>query len=87
MSFQEAFNTAMALIFILVGWLLNVLYSSMRDLATADKALTDKVQSIELIVAGQYVKRSEFEAKVDALFGKLDAISDKLDRKLEHHKL
>ena len=45
--------------------------------------LSDKVQAIELLVAGDYVKKSEFEAKIDAMFKKLDIIVDKLDRKAD----
>jgi hypothetical protein len=83
MTFQEAFNSAMALIFILVGWLLNMLYSSMCELSKADKDLATKVQSIEVLVAGKYIQRDEFEIKMSALFTKFDKLDEKIDRVLE----
>ena len=43
--------------------------------------------TIDLLVAGQYVKRDYFEAKLDgftkAIFTKLDRIEDKLDAKAD----
>jgi hypothetical protein len=54
----------------------------MRDLAHADSILADKVQAIEVLVAGKYIQRTEFEAKIEALFAKLDSIEDKIDRKI-----
>ena len=86
MDFQTAFNIVMGAFCTLAGWLLNNIWQAMRDLTTADKELSDKVQMIEVLVAGQYIKRTEFEAKIDAMFLKLDGIENKLDRKLESIK-
>lgn len=85
-TFQSAFNALMGCFLVLVGWLLNNLWQTMRDLTNADKELTDKVQHIEVLVAGQYIKRTEFETKIDAMFTKLDAIDEKLDRRLNSIK-
>lgn len=82
-DFQTAFNVILGAFSALVGWLLNTLYQSMRDLTKADAELTSKVNQIEVLVAGTYVKRAEFDSKVDAMFHKLDAIENKLDRKFE----
>lgn len=81
-DFQTAFNILLGAFSALAGWLLNNLYQSMRDLTRADSDLATKVQAIEVLVAGQYIKRSEFEAKIDALFKKLDGIEDKIDSKI-----
>ncbi len=54
-----------------------------KEIAEDTSKLSDKVQSIEVIVAGEYVKKSEFEAKIDAMFKKLDIIVDKIDRKAD----
>lgn len=58
-------------------------HKNIKDIEEDTAKLADKVQSIEVIVAGEYVKKSEFEAKVDAMFKKLDIIVDKLDRKAD----
>lgn len=83
MDFQTGFNIVLGAFGALVGWLLNTLYNSMKDLTKADQILADKVQTIEVLVAGHYLPRQEFDSKMDALFKKLDKIEDKLDAKLD----
>lgn len=67
----------------LIGFLLNVVWQSVKDLQRADKELTEKVGNIEVLVAGAYVKKDEFTDTVKALFAKLDKIEDKIDRKAD----
>lgn len=67
----------------LIGFLLNAVWQAVKDLQTADKVLADKVGSIEVLVAGAYVKKDEFSDTVRALFAKLDKIEDKIDRKAD----
>lgn len=67
----------------LAGWVLKFLYDGLHALQKADTELVAKVQAIELLVAGQYVKRTELEALSDALFSKLDRIEAKIDRKVD----
>ena len=83
MSFDDFFKVITAIAGAVVGWLLNVLWQSHRDLQNADKELAAKVQEIEVLVAGQYVRRDEFRELSEALFKKLDSISDKLDKKVD----
>jgi hypothetical protein len=45
--------------------------------------LTDKVQAVELLVAGDYVRKDDLRNITDALFKKLDLICDKIDRKAD----
>jgi|WetSurMetagenome_2_1015567.scaffolds.fasta_scaffold1192952_2 hypothetical protein len=83
MDFQTLFNIVLGAFGTLVGWLLNTLYNSMKDLTNADKILADKVQTIEVLVAGNYIPRHEFETKLTAIFHKLDRIEDKIDNNQE----
>lgn len=85
-DFQTAFNTVLGALGALVGWMLNTLYNSMKDLTKADQVLSDKVQSIEVLVAGNYVKKTELENLLHKLDTKLDRIEDKLDRTQEKIK-
>jgi hypothetical protein len=71
MDFQTAFNYLMGAGGAVGMWLLTTAHSSMKE-------LKDKLQSIELLVAGQYVKRSEFEGRMEKFADKLDAIYEKL---------
>jgi len=67
----------------LIGFLLNAVWQAVKDLQAADKVLADKVGSIEVLVAGAYVRKDEFTDTVKALFAKLDKIEDKIDRKAD----
>jgi hypothetical protein len=67
----------------LIGFLLNAVWQAVKDLQVADKALTEKVGQIEVLVAGNYLRRDDFEHTIEALFKKLDKIEDKLDGKAD----
>lgn len=82
-SFQTMFNLAITLIGFLGGWVLNSLKSSIGTLQKADHDLTAKVQSVEVLVAGSYVKRDDLDKLSAALFAKLDKIEGKLDGKAD----
>jgi len=74
-------NAALGLAAFLGGWIMNNLQESMKSLRISDERLADKVQAIEILVAGQYIKREDFDRTIAALFTKLDKIDSKLDMK------
>ena len=55
----------------------------MAALQKADEELTEKVNRIEVLVAGEYVKRDEFQGALTRLFQKLDNIENKIDKKAD----
>lgn len=67
----------------LIGFLLNAVWQAVKDLQKADTTLADKVGKIEVLVAGAYVKRDEFDRAIDRLFEKLDHIEMKIDKKAD----
>lgn len=67
----------------LIGFLLNAVWQDVKDLQSADKSLVEKVSQIEVLVAGAYVRKDDFQHSVEALFKKLDKIEDKIDRKAD----
>jgi hypothetical protein len=67
----------------LVGFLLKSIWQAVNDLQVADKALVDKVASIEVLVAGNYVRRDDFDRMAAAIFAKLDRIEDKMGSKVD----
>lgn len=83
MDNQTAFNIALSLIAFLGGWVLNSLRDSIKALQKSDSELADKVQKIEVLVAGSYVKRDDMDKLTAALFAKLDKIESKLDSKAD----
>lgn len=81
MDTQTAFNIVLSLVAFLGGWVLNSLRDSIKSLQKTDGELADKVQHIEILVAGSYVKRDDLKELSTALFNKLDKIELKLDNK------
>jgi hypothetical protein len=80
---QDLYNIALGLAAFLGGWWMKVMWESLKDLQKTDKELAEKVGSIEVLVAGTYIKRDDFDKVADAIFRKLDKIEDKLDGKAD----
>ena len=81
MESQTFINIALGLISFLGGWVVKNLQESMKSLRESDEKLASKVQAIEVLVAGTYIKRDDFDKTIIALFAKLDKIETKLDGK------
>jgi len=81
MTYQDAFNVVLAVISALGGWFIRIMWSSLVELRKTDKEIAQKVSSIEVLVAGEYVKRDELDRLGATLFAKLDRIENKLDGK------
>lgn len=67
----------------LIGFLLNAVWQAVKDLQKADQTLVQKVGELEVLVAGDYVRKEELQDNIKALFAKLDKIEDKIDRKAD----
>ena len=83
MDFQDLYNTAMGFVLALGGWVMRVIWDNLKDLRTQDNALAEKVSRIEVLVAGEYVRKDELERVVQRLFDKLEHIEMKIDRKVD----
>lgn len=68
---------------LLVGWQVNSVRDSIRDLKAADEKLATKVQHIEVLVAGKYATRDEVRELGSQINEKLDRIVQKLDSKAD----
>lgn len=80
---QSFINMLAGAVSVLFGWILKTVWDAVKDLQKADDELIEKVNKIEVLVAGEYVKREDFKADMDRLFNKLDAIDKKLDTKAD----
>lgn len=78
---QALINIVFAALGALGGFVLKAVWDGLRELRDADHSLADKVQKIEVLVAGHYIKKDDFDKTVFALFEKLDRIDAKLDQK------
>ena len=59
------------------------MWNSMNELRSADARLAEKVQAIEVLVAGNYVTKTDLNVLTEALFKKLDRIEQKVDGKVD----
>lgn len=82
---QMTINILLALVAFLGGWWMKAMWSSLNELRSADSRLAEKVQSIEVLVAGNYVTKNELSELTRALFHKLDRIEGKIDNKADKH--
>ncbi len=83
MDYQTLFNIVGGIAAFFGGWWLKTIHESVRDLQNADKQLAEKVSSIEILVAGGYIRRDEFDRALDAIFKKLDRIEDRVSHKMD----
>lgn len=75
---QELFNVVFSVACVLAGWCLKILWSTMSDLQKSDKQILDKMSRIEVLVAGSYVKREDYQKTMERLFERLDTLSERL---------
>ena len=93
MDAQSFINILIGACGALIGWVLKSIRESIvdlqvgnKELAKADSELAEKVNTIELLVVGNYVKHDDLERISTALFNKLDRIEAKLDGKMDKIK-
>jgi len=65
------------------GWILNTVWNAVKELQKADKELAEKVADIEVLVAGRYITREEFNQTLNQVFERLDRIRDLLSLKVD----
>ena len=80
---QEFYDWVLSGFCAVLGFLLNAVWQAVKDLQRADNELTKRESEIEVLVAGNYVTRHEFDMVVQRLFAKLDSIDRKLDSKVD----
>lgn len=80
---QQLSNIVIAIAGALGGWWMKAMWEGLKDLQKADQNLTREVAQLQTLVAGEYMRREEFERSSQAIFAKLDRIEDKLDGKAD----
>ena len=83
MDYQMLFNVALGGFSFLAGFLLNNIWREIKALQSTDTETVKRIGAIEVLIAGDYVKRDEFRQVADKIFTKLDAIADNLSRKAD----
>ena len=83
MDYQELYNIAMGFVMLLGGWFMRIIWDTLNTLQRTDRELADKVSRIEILVAGEYMKKDDFDRIMLRLFEKLDHIEAKIDSKAD----
>ena len=83
MDMQSIFNMISGAFLLLGGWFLRIMWDTLLNLQSQDRELADKVARIEVLVAGEYVKKEDFDRVIERLFDKLDHIELKIDSKAD----
>lgn len=80
---QQLFNIVIGVAGALGGWWMKAMWEGLKDLQKTDHELTQQVSNLQILVAGEYMRREEFYKVSQAIFAKLDRIEDKLDKKAD----
>lgn len=78
---QTVFNIVLGLASALGAWVLKSVTDAIKEMREADHSLRNKVQTIEVLMAGNYVTKSDLNHMTNTLSIKLDKLMDKLDTK------
>lgn len=82
-GFQESFNVAIMLIGFLGGFILTSFRSKIDALSQRDLLIADEVHKVHLLVAGEYLKKSELVMALDPIHNSLRRIEDALGTKAD----
>lgn len=83
MDYQALFNLVLGLSAFLGGYILYGIRDGMLRLREDDAKLLEKIQAIEVLVAGRYVTRDDLQIMGNDIFNVLRRIEDKLDKKVD----
>lgn len=78
MDLQTGFNLAVMLIGGLAGWLLKSITNRIDELYQSEHNLRNKLQAVELLVVGSYVKHADLKEFGEAVFKRLDKFEDRI---------
>lgn len=79
METQVFIDILLTLVAFFGAWVMNSFKDSIKDMRKEATVLSAKVQEMEVLVAGEYVKKDELKA----IFEMLQRIDDKLDKKAD----
>lgn len=81
-DYQTLFNIAISIIGVLIGWVMKGIKDEQAEQRRVSSEAAAKLQAIEVLVAGSYVKRDDMDKMFAAMFAKLDRIENKVDQKV-----
>ncbi|MHA1806195.1 MAG: hypothetical protein ACTSX2_01310 [Candidatus Thorarchaeota archaeon] len=82
-EFQTLFNIATTIIAFGLGFVVNRVFNKMDALTAQDALLTKEIYGIKIALPTNYVTKPQLDQMANAIFKKLDTISNKLDMKAD----
>jgi len=82
-DYQMLFNVSFSVILMGAGWLMRVLFETIKDLRDKDQKIYDKVSGLAVTLPENYVSKRDFKDLNDRIFDKLDRIENKIDTKAD----
>lgn len=83
MDYQTAFNVVVGGFGFLAGILITNIWKEIKQVQRNERETVNRIASIEVLVAGNYVSKEEFTHVMDKLFKKMDEINEKLNTKAD----
>ena len=83
MAEAEIIDILFGIVLLGLGWWMRSLNESIRRLHQSDKDIMDRIQHVEVLVAGKYVTREEVNSQYLNLITKLESIDAKLTAKID----
>ena len=83
MDWQHLFDVAMTFVLGIGGYVIRGLDGDIKNLEKQDEKIASDITEIKVLVAGNYVKKEEFDKVITRLFEKLDHIEEKISNKAD----
>lgn len=80
---QLAFNAVLAIAGAAMLFILNAVWNKLTILEVTDKSLTVAIYDLKVLVSGEYVKTTEINPMLQAIFKELQDINKELSNKAE----
>ena len=80
MDNQLIFDAVISCVLFLAGWVLSSIKDSINSLESSGKELANKVQNIEVLIVGDYVRKDDLEKLITKIITKLEEIDAKLTK-------
>jgi hypothetical protein len=80
---QLMFDIAVAIAGFLAGFLINAMWRIMAKQREDHDHLREELANARIVMAGEYVRRVEFEKHMDGIYALLRRIEDKIDGKAD----
>lgn len=76
MSYQEYVNILMGIVAFFGSWMLKEVWGSLKSLQNVDTDLISKLNTIEVLIASDYVKKNDLDKALNTIITKLEKLED-----------